>query len=57
MLDEVVDQRSRTGGQVFRHGFAGKLAVVFGQRRQHPAMVFYRLVGQPAMVGNTDSGA
>ena len=26
MLDEVVDQRSRTGGQVFRHRFAGQLA-------------------------------
>src|ERR1700742_1305881 len=44
MLDEAVDQWSRTGGQVLRHGFAGKLAVVLGQRRQHAAMVSYRLV-------------
>jgi hypothetical protein len=26
MLDEVVNQRSRAGGRVFRHGFAGELA-------------------------------
>src|ERR1700733_1309305 len=44
MLGEVLDQGGCPCGQVFRHGFAGKLAVVFGQRRHHPAMVFYRLV-------------
>jgi autotransporter adhesin len=32
MLDKVIDQRSRTGRKVLRHGFASKLAVAFLQR-------------------------
>ena len=44
MLDEVVDQRSRSGRKVLRHGGASKLAVALLQRFQHPAMVSCRLV-------------
>src|ERR1700722_10240143 len=44
VLDKVVDQRRCAGSEVLRHGSAGQLAVVLGQRRQHPAMVFDGLV-------------
>src|ERR1700722_8827558 len=50
VFGEVVDQRSRTGGKVVRHGFAGQLAVMFGQRRHYAAVVFDRLAG-PARDG------
>src|SRR5665213_400552 len=46
--DEVIDQRNRPGGKMFRHSRAGKLVVVNLQRGQDLLMVLYRLA-RPAL--------
>ena len=55
---EVVDQRLRAGGEMLGHRGAGQVFVALRQARSSSRRwCLFDCSGQPAMVGNTDSGA